>query len=141
MRTPTWRQLEKFCRVEGWDDADALRGRPTGDHRRFRLTLPSGDVLRTKVSHGTGQIGRDLFKHILGEQLRVTEKDFWRAVDKGIPPVRGATPQPPAGHRLPAALVEPLVRDYGVTDAELRTMSEEQARRRLREERRKPATS
>lgn len=138
MRTPTWRELQKFCEVEGWYDRDARRGRPTGDHRRYGLRLPNGDVLTTKVSHGSGQIGADLFKRICRDQLRVTTKQFWAAVDTGVPPDREAAPGPPVGHRLPASLVEPLVRDFGVSDDELRSLSPEQARQLLREKRRQP---
>lgn len=137
MRTPTWKQLERFCQVEGWEDRDAARGRPTGDHKRFRLRLPGGDVLRTKVSHGAGQISADLFKHILREQLQVTEREFWAAVDKRAPPTRAPAPAPPEGHRLPARLVEPLSQ-IGIPDDRLRTLSVDQAEALLREERRRP---
>ena len=136
MRTPTYRQLKKFCQVEGWEDEDALRGRPTGDHFRYRLTLPNGKILRTRVSHGSGQVGGDLFKHILRDQLQVSEREFWAAVDKRTPPDRGPASSPP-GNSLPAALVDELVRTFGLADAELRTMSEAQARERLRAERRR----
>lgn len=136
MRTPTWKQLERFCQVEGWEDRDAVRGRPTGDHKRYRLRLPNGDVLRTKVSHGSGQISADLFKHILRDQLQVTEPEFWAAVDRRMPPKRGTVPAPPEGHRLPARLVDPLHR-LGIPDERLREMSVEQAEALLREERRR----
>lgn len=138
MRTPTYRELKRFCEVEGWEDADARRGRPTGDHFRYRLELPNGDVLRTRVSHGNDEIGRDLFKRILPGELQVTEKEFSAAVDKRVRPIRAIAPEPPPGHRLPASVVEPLIRDFGLTDAELRGMSENEARQRLRELRRKP---
>ena len=68
MRTPTWRELQRFCEVEGWYDRDARRGRPTGDHYRYGFDLPTGEVLTTKVSHGKGQISPDLFKRILRDQ-------------------------------------------------------------------------
>lgn len=138
MRTPTWKQLERFCRVEGWEDADKARGRPTGDHKRYRLRLPNGDVLRTRVSHGTGQVDARLFSHILHDQLQVSAEEFWTAVDKGTAPVRAREPEPPRGHRLPARLVEPL-HQLGVPDTELVKMSVEQAELRLREERRRPS--
>ena len=137
MRTPTWKQLERFCRVEGWEDRDAARGVPTGDHKRYRLRLPNGDVLMTKVSHGSGQVDAGLFTRILRNQLQVTAEEFWAAVDRGVAPVRHAAPAPPEGHRLPARLVEPLTR-LGLTDDQLREMSVEQAEARLREERRTP---
>lgn len=137
MRTPTWKQLERFCQVEEWEDRDAARGRRSGDHKRYRLRLPDGNVLTTKVSHGTGQVDAGLFTRILRDQLQVTEQEFWAAVDHRQPPVRVAAPAPPAGHRLPARLVEPLSR-LGVPDEEMRELSVEQAEALLREERRRP---
>ena len=137
MRTPTWKQLERFCQVEGWEDRDAARGRPTGDHKRYRLRLPDGNVLTTKVSHGTGQVDVGLFTRILRDQLQVTEQEFWAALDDRQPPVRVPAPVAPTGHRLPARLVEPLSR-LGVPDEEIRGLSAEQAEALLREERRRP---
>lgn len=137
MRTPTWKQLERFCQVEGWEDRDAARGRRTGDHKRYRLRLPDGNVLTTKVSHGTGQVDAGLFTRILRDQLQVTEQEFWAAVDHRRLPIRVPTPVSPAGHRLPARLVEPLSR-LGVPDDQMRELSVEQAEALLREERRRP---
>ncbi len=136
MQTPTFRQLAKFCRVEGWEDEAKRRGRPAVDHLRYRVTLPTGDILRTKISHGSGQIGADLFTRILRDQLQVTQREFWAAVDKGIRPDRG-TPRRPSGRALPASVVDELIRTFGLTDAEVRTMSEAKARRRLQAERRR----
>lgn len=137
MRTPTWKQLDRFCKVEGWYDRETARGRPTGDHKRYGLRLPNGTVLTTKVSHGVGQVDARLFKHILRDQLHVTEREFWAAVDTGVAPIRDPAPTPPQGNRLPARLVEPLSR-LGISDDRLRDLSVEQAEALLREERRKP---
>jgi hypothetical protein len=89
MRLPTYAQVRKFVEVEGWEDKDKASGKRTGDHHRYVFTTPSGDRLMTRVSHGSGQIGdRDLFAHILRDQLQATEEQFWDAVDSGTRPKR-----------------------------------------------------
>jgi hypothetical protein len=42
----------------------------------YEKQLPHGDILRTKVSMGTGEIGPDLFSRILKKQLQVDKKYF-----------------------------------------------------------------
>ena len=80
MRTPTWAQVERFCRVDGWREV-----RHTG-HVHFEKVLADGTVLRTHrsfASRKTMSPGR--FKAVLRYQLRVTEEQFWRALDTRKP--------------------------------------------------------
>jgi hypothetical protein len=78
VRTPTWAQIEKFCRVDGWTEV-----RRTG-HVHFEKVFGDGTVLRTHrsfASRKTMSPGR--LKAILRYQLRVTEEQFWEALETG----------------------------------------------------------
>ena len=129
MRLPTYADLKRFCAVDGWYDRDAQRGAATGDHFRYGRVLRDGTRLRTRVSHGSGSI-RDpaTFKDILRDQLRVTEEQFWLAVEKGVAPQRpgDAAPEPP-GLGIPHDLVSNLVRKAGCSLEEVRGMSKSEA--------------
>lgn len=80
MRTPTWAQVERFCRIDGWREV-----RRTG-HVHFEKVLPGGRVLRTHrslSSKKTMSPGR--FKALLRHQLDVSEEQFWRALETRTP--------------------------------------------------------
>ncbi len=127
MRLPDGCDLWKFCKDDRWDEVTTPRGK-TGDHFRFEKTLADGSILRTKVSHGQGTYGADLFKHILRDQLQVTAEQFWTAVDKGIAPRRpGEQPSVGPQARLPYHLVANLVRKAGYDIGAVRGMTAEQA--------------
>ena len=120
----------KFVETEGWEKKGTARGSgKTGDHYRYNLRLASGDVLTTRVSHGSGQINDPkLIAAIYREQLAVSEEDFWRCVDDGVLPPR---PQPlsalAAGDPLEAKLVRNLIRRVGLTEAEIATFTKAEA--------------
>jgi len=50
--------------------------RQNGRDKIYEKSLPEGDVLRTAVSKGTGEIGKGLFHRILKQQLRVDKEYF-----------------------------------------------------------------
>ena len=80
MRTPTWSQVERFCRIDGWREV-----RRTG-HVHFEKALSDGTLLRTHrscSSRKTMSPGR--FRAILRYQLRVCEEEFWRALETRKP--------------------------------------------------------
>jgi hypothetical protein len=80
VRTPTWAQIERFCVVDGWSEVRR------SDHVFFEKALPDGTVLRTHrslSSRKTMSPGR--FKAILRYQLRVTEEQFWQALETRRP--------------------------------------------------------
>ncbi|MCR8633678.1 type II toxin-antitoxin system HicA family toxin [Paenibacillus radicis (ex Xue et al. 2023)] len=68
---PSWGDLESFLRRDGW-----VLIRQNGRDKIFEKTLPNGDVLRTAVSKGTGEISKGLFNRILKHQLRVDKEYF-----------------------------------------------------------------
>jgi len=124
----TFEDLLTYVRRDGWiDEPNLVRGRArTGDHRRFRKEGADGSILRTKVPHGfRDEIGEDLFRHILRDQLRVTEEQFWAIVRGGdtLPD----TPRAVAA-TVPAWLVERLLFTVGLSEDEIRAMTPDEAR-------------
>ena len=80
MKTPTWQEIEEFCRRDGWTPV-----RET-NHGFFRKVLPDGTVLETHRSVSDDKMmspGR--FTSILRLQLRVGEDEFWRTIRTGTP--------------------------------------------------------
>ena len=76
MRTPTWGQVERFCRIDGWREV-----RRTG-HVHFEKALSDGTVLRTHRSFSSRQtMSPGRFRAILRHQLRVSEEQFWQALE------------------------------------------------------------
>ena len=76
MRTPTWAQIESFCRIDGWREVRR------SDHVFYEKVLAEGVVLRTHRSFSSRKtISPGRFKAILRYQLRVTEEQFWLALD------------------------------------------------------------
>lgn len=131
---PRWSDLRRFCDVDGWEERGRTRG-GIGDHYRYRRLLPDGRILRTKASHGNDEIGDPrLWHHILHDQLELeSEDEFWEAVRSGRPAPRvAAEPSPPIGPTIPTWVVSGLLR-AGITEAEIRAMSPEQAQHRLEE--------
>lgn len=124
----TFEDLLTYVRHDGWiDEPNLVRGRArTGDHRRFRKEGADGSILRTRVPHALrDEIGDDLFRHILRDQLRVTEERFWAIV-------RGGETLPDApravGATVPAWLVERLLFTVGLSEDEIRAMTPDEAR-------------
>lgn len=125
----TFGDLKTFVEHDGWtEEPNLARGRGrTSDHRRYRKDLPDGTSLRTKVSHSLrDEIGIDLFKHILRDQLRVTEDRFWDVVRGGATEVVEALP--PQAATIPGWLVQRLIVTVGLGEDEVRAMTVDEAR-------------
>jgi hypothetical protein len=88
-------------------------------------------VLRTRISHPVDRTdyGPALWRHIVSDQLQVTEEQFWACVLDGIRPPRDAPI--PTAPSLPADLVHLLMTKVHLTEAEIATMTREQALARL----------
>lgn len=67
---PTWRELKRFCESDKWDLYKDT------DHYYFRKIDEEGNIKRTKVSKGTGDIHKNLWNEILKKQLQVTKEYF-----------------------------------------------------------------
>jgi len=131
---PSFDDLRRFCVIDGWEELERARG-GSGDHRRYRKILRDGTILRTKVSHGRGEI-RDpgLWRHIWRDQLGLaTEDEFWRALTDRKPVAREDGPAgPPPGPSIPAWVVAGLVR-AGMPEDEIRGLDAVEAERMLRD--------
>ncbi len=124
----TFGDLKTFVEHDGWtEEPNLARGRAqTGDHWRSRKDRPDGTSLRTKVSHSLrDEIGIDLFKHILRDQLQVTEDRFWDVVRGGVTEVVEAPPRQAA--TIPGWLVQRLILTAGLRDADVRAMTVDEA--------------
>lgn len=125
---PTNAELRTFVDNEGWQDKDKKSGRKTGDHHRYTLVLATGDVLYTRISHGSGGVDDPaLFAEILRNQLKVTKEQFWACVKDGtLPPRPCAAPAPPA-NAIDAKLARNLLRKVGLTSADLAGLDQARA--------------
>ena len=67
---PSWKDLKRFCENDGWELYKMT------DHYFYRKTISGGNIKRTKVSMGSGEIEKYLFQVILKKQLMVTKEYF-----------------------------------------------------------------
>ena len=71
---PSWRDLKRFCERDGWQLYKKT------DHYYFRKETENGELKRTKVSMGSHEIPKKLWKEILKRQLRVSEEYFNKTI-------------------------------------------------------------
>jgi hypothetical protein len=128
---PTRKDHEQFCRAEGWKRVRDARERCGTHHVTYELDLPDGRVLRTRVSHPVDRTdyGSGMWSHILRDQLQVDEGAFWACIREGIKPDRGMPAVP--DRALPAELVHLLINRVGLDEAEVASLSKEEAIARL----------
>lgn len=134
MPQPDFEDLRRFCEIDGWEELHPVRG-GSGDHRRYRKLLADGTILRTRVSHGRGQIGDpSLWARIWRHQLGLESEDsFWQALRDGRAVARGgAAPRRPDGPSTPAWVVAGLLRT-GRTEAAIRALRADEAQHLLEE--------
>lgn len=88
------------------------KGKPVTHHITFKLALPNGDVLRTRISRPIDgkAYGEKLFSHILRDQLCVNKNEFWSCVRGRILPARGEQRDVLPKHALPLRLSMELTR-------------------------------
>ena len=80
MRTPTWGQVERFCRIDGRSEL-----RRSG-HVFFEKVLADGTLLQTHRSHASRKtMSPGRFRAILRYQLRVSEDELWGALSTRKP--------------------------------------------------------
>ncbi len=130
---PTRKDHQKFCVIEGWVQRKTSRGKTGTHHVNYELTLPDGRVLLTRIGHPVNRetYGPSIWSHILREQLEVSEKDFWKCVNERVLPNRGAKPPVAPPSAIPLGVVSALVEQFHVPETEVRTMTKEDAIRRL----------
>jgi len=71
---PSWRELKRFCERDGWELYKNT------DHYYYRKDDGDGTPRFTKVSKGSGEIHKGLWKNILNRQLRVSIEYFNRKI-------------------------------------------------------------
>ena len=125
----TRRDHNRFCQVEGWTEVRNARGKKVGHHITYELALPDARILRTRVSRPPNNetYGPTLWGHILGDQLEVTEAEFWVCVTDGKRPDRRAPTADAPANALPASLVYQLIHEAGVPETEVAAMTLERA--------------
>jgi len=126
--TPTRKDHQRFCEIEGWTEVDSATDRKGRLHITYELAIGDGRILRTRISHppNRSDIGRGLFAHILRDQLNVSEEAFWTCVANGVPPDRGGRPAL-TREPLPAELVHLLTVKARFSDDDVRAMSKAEA--------------
>ncbi|MCL2637604.1 MAG: type II toxin-antitoxin system HicA family toxin [Oscillospiraceae bacterium] len=67
---PSWRDLKRFCDRDDWELYKDT------DHYFYRKRKEDGMLHTTKVSKGTGEIGKRLWQEILKKQLQVSKEYF-----------------------------------------------------------------
>lgn len=129
MKTPTWGEIERFCRIDGWRESRCT------DHVFFEKVLADGTVLRTHRSFASDKtMSPGRFQAILRNQLRVSEDDFWRALATGEAVARPSEP-PAAEAALPAYVVRVLKEELHLTEAEIGELPPAAAERLVHEHR------
>jgi hypothetical protein len=126
---PTRKDHQQFCLNEGWTQVRNAQGK-SGHHLTFELTLPDGQILRTRISHPPNRqtYGPSIWAHVLRDQLHVSEDEFWTCVrEKKVPQRSRREPITPA---IPAGVVAQLL-SHGVAESEVRRMSRSEAIERL----------
>jgi len=128
---PTRSDHDKFCRNEGWRRLRDASGRAGTHHITYEFDLPDGSTLRTRISHPPNRTnyGPEMWKHILRDQLRVTEGGFWACVSEKIRPDRGQLAQPL--DTLPAELAHLLINRVGLPEDKVAQMTKAEAIARL----------
>ena len=123
---------QAFCLAEGWEQVRNARGGTGSHHVTYRLVLPNGSGLRTRISHPVdgSTYGPGLWATVRS-QLAVSDEEFWACVRDGILPDRGV-PSPRA-EPLPSELVYMLHAKVGLADAEIGKLTRDQAIARLHE--------
>ena len=73
---PSWSDLERFCRHDGWE----YRLQNSGRDKSYTKMLSNGEILWTRISKSSGGIGRGLFAAILKNQLKASKEYFNRVL-------------------------------------------------------------
>ncbi len=127
------RDHKRFCEVEGWDTVRNARGKQVRHHLTYELALSDGRVIRTRISRpaNSDSYGPSLWAAILRDQLEVTEAAFWECVEHRVLPPRPGRDFAQHAAGLPASLVHQLKMSLGLSDAEIASLSKDEAVARM----------
>lgn len=134
-RVASRREHQRFCEIEGWQEVRNSRGKPVQHHITYELLLGDGSVLRTRISRpaNTEVYGKAMWSHILDDQLRVTEAEFWECIDNKSPPQRTPESERSETLMLPAPLAYQLVHSLKLTNTQISSLTLEEAMKLLTE--------
>ena len=123
----------RFCESEGWQLVRSATGNRSTHHETYELELPDGDVLRTRISRPPDRTvyGSGLWYHILRDQLRVSQQEFWHCVNDGTLPPRSQPAVPEDS--IPTEVLYLLKQRVGLADDQLADMTAEAAIERLQQ--------
>jgi hypothetical protein len=132
--TPTWADIDRFCRADGWTNVG------TTDHVQWQKVLSGGEVLKTHRSLAANKVIKpNRFGVILREQLQVSRQQFWETINSGTPVDRPvALDEAPV--QYPGWLIWQLKR-YGYSEEDVRKLTPEDAQALLWEKRAEPTDS
>lgn len=128
---PTRTAHKTFVETEGWVERTTARGKEP-DHLRYQLEI-EGDILYTRISKPPSAketYGKERWSHILRDQLKVTEEEFWTCVADGVLPER-SRPQTPTGLPIPPNVVWTLIHEVRIPEARVKAMTRDEAIDRL----------
>ena len=130
--TPTRQDHLRFCQIEGWSEVRSSRGKTGTHHDTYELTLESGDILRTRISRPPDRTdyGPSIWKHILRDQLEVSEAEFWECLETGKPPVRSEIGEFQT-EPVPTGVLWNLINRVGLSEDEVAAMDRAVAIERL----------
>ncbi len=128
---PTRADHNRFCEVEGWTPVRRATGEKVSHHVTFELTLPDGRILRTRVLRPPDKstYGKEMWEHILRDQLAVSVGEFWTCVRDETEPKRGGRTS--TGEPLPLELVHLLRTRLHLSETEIASLSKQDAIERL----------
>ena len=127
MRTPSYGEVEEFCRLDGWTPL-----RPT-DHQPYRkvLVCPDGNiVLDTHVSFDRKKsMSHGRWRAILRHQLACTEEDFWNVLHAREPLSRPCPPrtESPTGPIVAPNVMRVLSVDLHMSATDIEQLTTQQA--------------
>jgi hypothetical protein len=128
VRVADFGELARFCRIDGWTKEGST------DHDIWVKALPGGELLRTSTSHSSSKTpSRGRFKAILREQLKISEAEFWAALDSGKPVDRPGAPEPAEAPSIPAHLIAVLAGEMDLKPEDIAALDPEAAERMVHE--------
>ena len=119
---PTWRQVRKFCRAQGYRETHT-------DHYYYDKVLSDGSTSGTKVSFGkdSAEVPPELWKRVWSLQLRLkNEAAFWSGLE-GASVEYAIPPTPPAADSLPAYALSFLRDTLHYSEDQIASLDREQA--------------
>ena len=130
---PDRERHDDFCVLERWELVHGSTGKPVRHHRTYELVIPSGEILRTRISKPIDRTtySASMWSAILRDQLKVTADEFWDCVQNKVLPDRGGAVREPNPKALPLRLLNELIERVGMTPEDAIQLTLEDALQRM----------